>query len=120
MIASKSIATTENIITTHHGNLSTVTYSCNMDVDSHQSHSLRRYGDQDPDAMDTSVDDGHVDAHKVKYTDPQLNELAPVPQDAQAVLERPREEDARASMVNRQGKDLNQTLVCISFSSFVS
>lgn len=91
-----------------------------MDVDSHQSHSFRRYEDQDPDAMDTSVDGGHVDAHKVKFTDPQLNEPAPVPQDAQAVFERPRDEEARASMVNRQGKDLNQTLVCVSCSSLVS
>lgn len=91
-----------------------------MDVDSHQSHSLRRYGDQDPDAMDTSVDGGHDDAHKAEYNDPQLNEPAPVPQDAQAVLERPRDEESRASMVNRQGKDLNQTSVCVSLSSSVS
>lgn len=91
-----------------------------MDVDSHQSHTLRRYGDKDPDVMDTSVDGGHDDAHKLKHTDPQLNEPASVPQDAPAVLERPRDEEARASMGNRQGKDLNQTSVCVSLSSFVS
>lgn len=117
MIASKSITTTDKIITTHHGNRSTVTYSCNMDVDSHQSHSLRRYGEQDQDAMDISVDDGQDDALKVEYSDPQLNEPAPVPQDAQAVLERPRDDEGRASMVNRQGKDLNQISVFMSFSS---
>lgn len=80
-----------------------------MDVDSHQSHSLRRYEDPNPDAMDTSVDGAHDDAQKVKYSDPQLNEPAPLRQDAQIVLERPRDEEGRASMVNRQGKDLNQT-----------
>lgn len=86
-----------------------------MDIDSHQSHSLPRYGDHEHDAMDTSVDGGDQgDAQKVKYSDVQLNEPAPVPQDAQAVLERPRDEEARASMGNRQGKVMNQSLAFIS------
>ena len=80
-----------------------------MDIDSHQaSHSLRRYGDQDQDAMDISLNSGQSDAHKVIYTDLQLKEPALVPQDAQAVLEGPRDEEDRASTANRQGKDFKQ------------
>lgn len=91
-----------------------------MDLDSHESHSLRRYGDKDQDAMDTSVDGGHDDAHKVKYIDPQSDEPAPVPQDAQAVLERPRDDEGRASVVNRQGKDLIRPSVVIFSSAYMS
>lgn len=117
MIASKSITITDKSINTHHGNPSTATYGRNMDIDSHQSHSLRRYGGEDQDAMDISVDDGLDDAHKIKHRDLQSNEPAPVLQDAQAVLDRPRDEEGRASMVDRQGKDLKSTFGFLFFSA---
>lgn len=56
--------------------------------------------------MDTSLDRGQDHAHKSKHNDRQSDEEpAPVPQDAQAVLERPRDEEGRASVVDRKGKE---------------
>ena len=120
MIASNSIGTTAKLINTHHGNPSTVTSSSyTMDLHNHQSHShsLGHPRVKDPDAMNTLMDRGPDDAHYANHTDARLNEPAPVPQDAQAVLERPRDEEGRASVVDRQGKDLNRPFGCCHFIS---
>lgn len=70
--------------------------------------------------MDTSLDRGQDNAHETKHNHLQSDEPAPVPQDAQAVLERPRDEEGRASVVDRKGKELELTCRCHFSSASVS
>ena len=65
--------------------------------------------------MDTSIDLGQVDAQQAMHDESQSNESAPAPQDAQAVLERPRDEESRASVVDRPGKILNGPSLVLLF-----
>jgi hypothetical protein len=111
MITSPSITATANNIDTHHGNPSTVAASRPMDLDRQEFHPRQRHDDHD--AMDTSVDVGPDDAHPVNHADPQSTEPAPLPPDAPAVLERPREEQGRAPGVDRKGKILHRPAVVI-------
>lgn len=80
-----------------------------MDIDVHPSHSLRHPKDEESDAMDLSVDGRQEDARDLKHIGAVSDEPAPVPQDAQAVLERPRDEEGRASVVTRQGKNFESS-----------
>lgn len=89
-----------------------------MDSNTHETHPLQRHQnhdqnhdrdhDHDHDPMDTSIGLSQVDAPQAMHGESQSNEPAPAPRDAQAVLERPRDEEGRASVVDRSGKILNR------------
>lgn len=65
-----SLTNTATHIASHHGNISRLTSSRIMGIDSHESHPLER--DKDKDAMDTSIDRPHNDESKGSQADRSL------------------------------------------------
>jgi len=102
MNTSLSLITTNTTFTTHHGKLSTVGFSQDMEIDTDGPPFADR--GKDPDAMDTSLDLNHDDKANGKEVTPTSGPEVAALQDARQIFERPREEDALPKVPNLIGK----------------
>ena len=83
-----------------------------MDINRDESQPFDRF--KDPDAMDTSLDLSRKDERNDKVDDQTSGVEISANQDAEAILERPREEESRSAVVDQDGKTFGRLLVAVA------